>query len=184
LFLLRYWLTRDILNEKAENVLVVKAEATHPDGWWYDGGGIYRHVTLTVVTPTLPEGQYADSPGPYIAPDGIYVPSQVDMHTIRWVDNLPFADARIMPHIDVVNGGLENVVVDLTIAIVDRTGVPVGSTNLSTTLVPGPNHIEISPWTLPQMALWHVSSTPGTQPPFFSTKFFFGKCLYILFLFF
>lgn len=27
-----------------DNVLAVHVDATQPDGWWYDGGGIYRNV--------------------------------------------------------------------------------------------------------------------------------------------
>ena len=42
------------------NVLAVKADATHPDGWWYDGGGIYRHVWLELA------------PAVHFAPDGIF----------------------------------------------------------------------------------------------------------------
>lgn len=34
-----------------DNVLAVHVDATAPDGWWYDGGGIYRHVWLTTVSP-------------------------------------------------------------------------------------------------------------------------------------
>jgi hypothetical protein len=29
-------------------VLAIRADATRPDGWWYDGGGIYRSVRLIV----------------------------------------------------------------------------------------------------------------------------------------
>eukprot|EP00438_Fugacium_kawagutii_P028301 Skav219876 [mRNA] locus=scaffold777:248990:256618:+ [translate_table: standard] len=28
------------------NTLAVYVDATSPDGWWYDGGGIYRHVRV------------------------------------------------------------------------------------------------------------------------------------------
>ena len=30
-------------------VLAVRTDATQPDGWWYDGGGLYRHVWLKAV---------------------------------------------------------------------------------------------------------------------------------------
>ena len=33
----------------ASSVLAVEADATKPDGWWYDGGGIYRNVRLVAV---------------------------------------------------------------------------------------------------------------------------------------
>ena len=32
-----------------EVLLAAKVDATKPDGWWYDGGGLYRHVRLVVV---------------------------------------------------------------------------------------------------------------------------------------
>ncbi len=31
-----------------ENLLAVHVDATGRDGWWYEGGGIYRHVWLEV----------------------------------------------------------------------------------------------------------------------------------------
>jgi len=33
------------------NQLVVRADARNSEGWWYEGGGIYRHVWLTTVAP-------------------------------------------------------------------------------------------------------------------------------------
>jgi len=47
------------------NQLVVFADSTNPDSWWYDGGGIYRHVSLTAVSDT------------HIAQFGVYAPSLV-----------------------------------------------------------------------------------------------------------
>ena len=39
------------LRSGCNNLLAVYVDATAPDGWWYDGGGIYRHVWLTTVPP-------------------------------------------------------------------------------------------------------------------------------------
>lgn len=36
----------DYLNYGGSNVLAVRVDATMPEGWWYEGGGIYRHVWL------------------------------------------------------------------------------------------------------------------------------------------
>eukprot|EP00047_Mylnosiga_fluctuans_P010321 m.15788 g.15788 ORF g.15788 m.15788 type:complete len:1005 (+) comp3068_c0_seq1:28-3042(+) len=49
----------------SDNVLAVHVDATHSEGWWYEGGGIYRHVWLVVAAPV------------HIAPWGVYAPSQV-----------------------------------------------------------------------------------------------------------
>jgi len=44
-----------------QNVFAVYADASHDECWWYEGGGIYRHVWLTTADPThiLPWGVYA-----------------------------------------------------------------------------------------------------------------------------
>ncbi len=33
------------------SVVAVRVDATHPEGWWYEGCGIYRHVWLHIVDP-------------------------------------------------------------------------------------------------------------------------------------
>lgn len=35
--------------DEGENVLFMKVDAREPEGWWYEGAGIYRHVYLTVT---------------------------------------------------------------------------------------------------------------------------------------
>ena len=37
----------ELINYGGENVLSVRVDATLPEGWWYEGGGIYRDVWLT-----------------------------------------------------------------------------------------------------------------------------------------
>eukprot|EP01084_Bolivina_argentea_P180807 312361_1 len=46
-----------------QNVLAVRVDPTHDEGWWYEGGGIYRHTKLTVANPIhiKPWGVYAGS---------------------------------------------------------------------------------------------------------------------------
>ena len=80
-------LSRD--DAAAELLLAVRVDATQPDGWWYDGGGIYRHVRLAVV------------PAMHLArPGGVYLPSRVsggiDAATMR-------ADALVSPSVAVAS---------------------------------------------------------------------------------
>ncbi|HRZ98695.1 MAG TPA: glycoside hydrolase family 2 TIM barrel-domain containing protein, partial [Paludibacter sp.] len=55
---------------EGRNVILVKVDATQPEGWWYEGGGIYRHVWLVktdrlyvtrfgtyVTTPTVSDAE-------------------------------------------------------------------------------------------------------------------------------
>src|SRR5258705_1792101 len=55
----------DFVNFDRDNVLVVRADATQYEGWFYEGAGIYRHVWLN---------QYNNL---HIVHDGIYTYSEV-----------------------------------------------------------------------------------------------------------
>jgi beta-galactosidase len=55
----------DFLRYGEKNILVVRADATEHEGWFYEGGGIYRHVWLT-KTDAL-----------HAAHEGVYVTSEV-----------------------------------------------------------------------------------------------------------
>ncbi len=46
----RYDIT-DVANYGGENIVVVRVNATECEGWWYEGGGIYRHVWLIKTDP-------------------------------------------------------------------------------------------------------------------------------------
>ena len=106
-----------VFDGRTPNVLAVHVDATRPDGWWYDGGGIYRHVWL-VVAPLLK-----------IAPWGVYLPA----HVVGLPDHRPaggsVADALIMPHTTVHNNGSEAVAaVSVRNVIRDGLGAVVGVT--------------------------------------------------------
>lgn len=51
-----------------DNVIAIRVDPRQPEGWWYQGGGIYRHVYLTALSP-VHVGQW----GTYVVsnvPDG------------------------------------------------------------------------------------------------------------------
>ncbi|WP_173664808.1 sugar-binding domain-containing protein, partial [Hymenobacter sp. AT01-02] len=60
----RYDIT-DYLNYGGRNVVAVRVDATMPEGWYYEGAGIYRHVWLTKTNPV------------HVAPNGTWVTTQV-----------------------------------------------------------------------------------------------------------
>ena len=41
----------DLLTYEGENILAVRVDSTETEGWWYQGGGIYRNVWLDVREP-------------------------------------------------------------------------------------------------------------------------------------
>ena len=47
--------------DEGENVVFVKVDASQPEGWWYEGAGMYRHVWMTVTEKV------------HIAPYGVFV---------------------------------------------------------------------------------------------------------------
>jgi len=60
----RYAINR-FANFGGKNVLAVHVDPTKPEGWWYEGGGIYRHVWLNVADPV------------HIRPWGVFVRTEV-----------------------------------------------------------------------------------------------------------
>lgn len=44
-----YYDVTDVVNYGEKNLLAVRVDATGREGWWYEGGGIYRHVWLEIA---------------------------------------------------------------------------------------------------------------------------------------
>jgi len=81
---------------------------------WYDGGGIYRHVDFTAVL----------SPGPVIAPWGVYAPSNVT-GAITWAaDGSPSADSALTPSVEIWNNASTAAVQPFTVGlkVIDADG--------------------------------------------------------------
>lgn len=74
----------DVVRFGGRNVIAVRVNATEPEGWFYEGAGIYRHVWLDKTAPVA------------IAPDGIFVYS-------RFKDNVPSDQAEILVEADEQN---------------------------------------------------------------------------------
>ena len=64
-YLSQHYDITDYINFGGENIVCVRADATLEEGWFYEGGGIYRHVWLTKTEPL------------HIAQDGLFVSTEI-----------------------------------------------------------------------------------------------------------
>ncbi len=62
-----YYDITDFVNYGGENVIAVRVDSTGREGWWYEGGGIYRHTWL----------EYRDNLS--VAPYGVFIKAAPDI---------------------------------------------------------------------------------------------------------
>jgi beta-galactosidase len=97
----------DAVNYGGENMLVVRADASHYEGWFYEGGGIYRHVWLMKTDPV------------HIPQWGVFVSSRIGK-----------GGATVTVETTIVNDSADQAVVKLESQILDATGTIVGEAEL------------------------------------------------------
>lgn len=125
----------DIADYGGTNILTVRADATEYEGWFYEGGGIYRHTWLEKHALL------------HVSPDGVFVTTEVEEEGAR---------AIVKAQITVRNDGDIAANVQLRTTILDAAGRPAGT---ETTILPLPigdeatTNLSIS---LPQPNLWSV----------------------------
>lgn len=103
----RYDIT-DVANYGGENVVAVRVDATHTEGWFYEGAGIYRHVWLVKTAPVA------------IAPDGVFVQS-------RFTGEPGSVPADVLAQAEVNNFDPDAADVTVSWEVVDPNGRSVGS---------------------------------------------------------
>lgn len=106
-----YYDITDFVNFGGDNLLAVRVDATGREGWWYEGGGIYRHVWLEIAEPV------------HIAPWGIGI-SDETQRTDRQ------ADAELTVRTEVENRNTRDEAVRIETIIADANGNQVGSDSI------------------------------------------------------
>ena len=91
----------DFIDYGGDNVLVVRVDATHSEGWFYEGAGLYRHVRLTKTAPI------------HIPLWGTFVTTQVEGGT-----------ATVEIDTEIVNESAATAKIGLKSAILDPAGKP------------------------------------------------------------
>ena len=79
----RYDIT-DVAKFGERNLVAVRVDATQPEGWFYEGAGIYRHVWLVKTAPVA------------MAPDGVFV-------TGSFPNNTPTGPAKVQVQTELRN---------------------------------------------------------------------------------
>lgn len=130
----------------SENLLAVFIDATHPDSWWYDGGGIYRHVWLTSADPL------------HVQPWGAYLPVTVKKDTITKFGEGLTADATMKAQTTVVNQHDTAQSFTLESTGTDGSGKILCKASTNVNLAPHSNKTFIQNMDLSSVNLWSLES--------------------------
>jgi beta-galactosidase len=102
-----------------ENTLAVRTDPRVHEGWWYEGGGIYRHVWLTATEPL------------HVAHWGTYITSEVANVT----SESPSAEVTIRTR--VVNETTDDQTCELATSVIDPSGTEVAVVRSKTAVKSG-----------------------------------------------
>ena len=124
-----------------KNVLVVQTNPQRQEGWWYEGGGIYRHVWLNVADPIhiAPWGTFVTSQLPEPGPDGQAASATVTVSTTLSI----IANTNILGELQVAS------------RLIDPTGKVVGVSTTPATFA-GKPVVQRIPVAKPQ--LWSIET--------------------------
>ena len=126
-------------NFGGDNVLAVYVDPTEFEGWWYEGGGIYRHVWLNVADAV------------HVLPWGVYVISDV-----RDVLTNPSADLTIQT--SVVNESSEQQICTIVTVVSDAHGQSVAHISNQLVLAAGESGEMTQVSALENVALWSLEN--------------------------
>ena len=126
----------DYVNYGGQNLIMVRVDATHNEGWYYEGAGIYRHVWLTKTHPL------------HIAKWGTFVRCEV-----RKKDALVSVDTEIM------NESREAVKGRFAARILDSDGKPVAAAPAKPFEIPAGGTLTLATQaTVTAPALWSIEA--------------------------
>lgn len=128
-----------LVNYGGKNVLAVRADARRTEGWWYEGGGIYRHVWLVKTSPV------------HVAHWGTFVTSDV-----RGLNNGTASAADILIRATVENNSATNAPCTITSQIVGPRGEAVATLAASERLTPNSRREVSHRIIIPRPALWSI----------------------------
>jgi beta-galactosidase len=123
------------------NILAVHVDPHSDEGWWYEGGGIYRHVGLTIANPL------------HVAPWGVFVTASV-----QGPDANGNASATLSISTTVTNAGAQAQSFTLVSQAVGPDGVVAGAASSPLTIAAGASTNVVQTITVAQARLWSLSA--------------------------
>ena len=131
-----YYDITDAANFGGKNVVTVRADADWDEGWWYEGGGIYRHVWLTKLEPL-----HVDHWGTFVTtPEITEELAEVNIQTT------------------VVNEGAESMECTLTSTVTDMEGNSVVTSETEQTIEAGQEYEFSQDMTIKEPTLWSLEN--------------------------
>jgi beta-galactosidase len=131
-----YYDITDAANFGGENVVTVRADADWDEGWWYEGGGIYRHAWLTKLDP-LHVGHW----GTFVTtPEVTSELAEVNIQTT------------------VVNDSAESMECTLTSAVTDTDGNTVATADVTQSIPAGQEYDFSQDVTIQDPTLWSLEN--------------------------
>ncbi len=109
----------DYVDYEGDNIVVVRADASMEEGWYYEGAGIYRHVWLERMSPL------------HVAPLGVFVYSRLQE---------PYDEAEIYVETEVENTSRTGECYAVTHTVVDAEGRTVAFAAADDCEVLAPRH--------------------------------------------
>jgi beta-galactosidase len=125
----------------AANVLAVRVNPVGREGWWYEGGGIYRHVWLNIASPV------------HVEPWGAFVKSDLP----EPVSGLGPASANLAISTNIVNQAMSGKTVSVESVVFDATGKAVAKISSTQPCAPGTIAVNQSA-SLPKPTLWSLEN--------------------------
>jgi len=129
----------DLIDYGAENVLAVRADALRPEGWFYEGGGIYRHVWL-VKTGAV-----------HVAPWGTFVSTTLS-------GTGPGRTARVRVETTLANRLPRESACEIVSTLRDPSGRAVGTARAVAVCAPGADTPVTQEIELREPSLWRVDA--------------------------
>lgn len=127
----------NIAKPGANNLLVVRVDPTQFEGWWYEGGGIYRHTRLVSLAPT------------HVSPCGVHVVANIGNpgDGVR-------ADAQLQITTTVANEAAASDHATVLSEVIDDAGAVVAKARMTHPLGAGTDYDFQQAIALPDAKLW------------------------------